>query len=92
MIGWVLSGKGIGDRFVRGFDEVASNYFGGGVQGIGSNRDVLRQTNWNAIRGDLELIKLSPKLTDLRYYSGWVDEKLLKPYLTIVPQKRPINP
>lgn len=81
-----------GDRFVRGFDEVASNYFGGGVQGIGSNRDVLRQTNWNTIRGDLELIELSPKFTDLKYYSGWVDQKLLHPYLTVIPQQRPINP
>lgn len=80
-----------GDRFVRGLDEVASNYFGGGVQGIGSNRDVLRQTNWNTIRGDLELIELSPN-TDLRYYSGWVDDKLLTPYITIVPQERPQNP
>ena len=81
-----------GDRFVRGFDEVASNNFGGGVQGIGSNRDAIRQTNWNTIRGDFELLQLSPKSTSLRYYSGWVDEKLLTPYLTVVPQERPLNP
>lgn len=81
-----------GDRFVRGFDELASNNFGGGVQGIGSNRDAIRQTNWNTIRGDLELLQLSPKSTSLRYYSGWVDEKLLTPYLTVMPQERPLNP
>lgn len=82
----------IGDRFVRGFDELASNNFGGGVQGIGSNRDAIRQTDWNTIRGDLELIELSPKSTSLRYYSGWVDDKLLTPYLTVVPQELPLNP
>jgi hypothetical protein len=80
-------------RFVRGFDEVASNNFGGGSQGIGSDPgEALRQTNWKAMRGDLELLKISPKSTSLKYYSGWVDEKLIQPYLTVVPQEGPATP
>jgi hypothetical protein len=79
-----------GERFVRGFDEVASNYFGLGPTGIGSNKvtgDSPR--NLNAIRGDLDLLKLSSTSTSVRYYSGWVDEAKLKPYLTVVPQEQP---
>lgn len=82
-----------GDRFVRGFDEVASNEFGLGPRGIGPNRVPPNgQINWNAIRGDLELLNLSQKSTSVKYYSGWVDEDKLKPYLTVVPQERPQNP
>jgi len=82
-----------GDRFVRGFDEVAQNMFGGGPTGIGSNPfEPNTPPNWNAIRGDLELLNLSPKTTSVRYYSGWVDENLLSPYLAVLPQKRPQNP
>ncbi|MEB3180513.1 MAG: hypothetical protein VKL59_16010 [Nostocaceae cyanobacterium] len=79
-----------GERFIRGFDEVASNYFGLGPTGIGDNKvtgDSPR--NLNAIRGDLDLIQLSPTSTSVRYYSGWVDEVTVKPYLTVVPQERP---
>lgn len=80
-------------RFVRGFDQVASNNFGGGPQGIGSDAgEALRQTNWKAMRGDLELLKISPKSTSLKYYSGWVDEKLIQPYLTVVPQEGSATP
>lgn len=82
-----------GDRFVRGFDEVGQNEFGGGPQGIGSNRSEPNvQTNWNAIRGDLDLLELSQKSTSVKYYSGWVDEEKLNPYLSVVPQERPENP
>jgi hypothetical protein len=82
-----------GDRFIRGFDEVAQNRFGVGPTGIGSNRfEPNTPPNWNAIRGDLELLNLSPKSTSVRYYSGWVNENLLSPYLSVLPQKRPQNP
>ena len=82
-----------GDHFVRGFDEVASNEFGLGPRGIGPNRVPPNgQINWNAIRGDLELLNLSQKSTSVKYYSGWVNEDKLKPYLTVVPQERPQNP
>jgi hypothetical protein len=81
-----------GSRLVRGFDAVASNYSGGGVQGIGSELAVGEPNNWNAIRGDLDLLSLSGKSTSVKYYSGWVDETLLQPYLAVVPQERPTNP
>jgi len=79
-----------GEHFIRGFDEVASNYFGLGPTGIGDNKvtgDSPR--NLNAIRGDLDLLQLSPTSTSVRYYSGWLDEARIKPYLTVVPQERP---
>ena len=81
-----------GSRLVRGFDAVASNYSGGGPRGIGSNRDAREVINWNAMRGDLELLSLSGKSTSVKHYSGWVDEALLQPYPTVVLQERSANP
>jgi hypothetical protein len=81
-----------GSRLVRGFDAVASNYSGGGPRGIGSNRDAREVLNWNAMRGDLELLSLSGKSTSVKHYSGWVDEALLQPYPTVVLQERSANP
>ncbi|MFN6571365.1 hypothetical protein [Dendronalium sp. ChiSLP03b] len=81
-----------GDRFVRGLDEVSLNLVGSGPQGIGSGQlSPEVPINWNAMRGDLELLQLSPKSTSVKYYSGWVDEAKLQPYLTVVPQARPQN-
>jgi hypothetical protein len=82
-----------GDRLVRGFDEVGLNLVGGGPRGIGSQNftdDGL--INSNAIRGDLDLLNLTKKSTTVRYYSGWVDEAKINPYLKVVPQERPKNP
>ena len=82
-----------GDRFVRGLDQVASNNFGGGPQGIGvAQSEPNRPPNWYAMRGDLELLQLTPQSTTVKYYSGWVDENLLAPVLSVVPQTRPQNP
>lgn len=86
-----------GNRFVRGFDQVGLNYVGGGPSGIGPTEvDAEGRVDVNTIRGDLELLKLTDNSTDLKYYSGWVEEDLLKPYLTVVPQQRPettqVNP
>lgn len=82
-----------GDRFVRGLDEVSLNLVGGGPQGIGSGQlSPEVPINWNAMRGDLELLEITPKSTSVKYYSGWVDEAKLQPYLTVVPQERPQNP
>ena len=78
-----------GDRFVRGLDEVELNLFGGGAMGIGSNEpndDYI--FDHNAIRGDLELLKLTKDASEVKHYSAWVEETLLQPYLTIVPHRR----
>jgi hypothetical protein len=79
-----------GQRFVRGFDEVALNLSGGGPGGIGVTLEpTTGRTTANAIRGDLDLLEISPKFTKVKYYSGWVDEAKLKPYLTVLPHARP---
>jgi hypothetical protein len=82
-----------GQRFVRGFDQVSWNLVGGGPQGIGGGQFSGNvPVDWNTIRGDLELLEVSGQSTRLKYYSGWVDEAKLQPYLTVVPQKLPANP
>jgi len=81
--------KWSGNRFTRGFDQVSLNYFGGGPIGIGSWE--IKDNNppdKNAIRGDLELLELTKNSTEVKYYSGWVDDSLLLPYLTIIPQEQ----
>ena len=82
-----------GKRFERGFDEVSLSEFGGGPSGISlSQADYDTPFNHYAIRGDLELLKLTQNTTEVKYYSGWVDDDLLKPYLTVVPQEKVQNP
>ncbi|TVP59256.1 MAG: hypothetical protein EA343_20340 [Nodularia sp. (in: Bacteria)] len=80
-------------RFVRALDQVALNFVGGGPQGIRSGQFLPNAPmNWSVMRGDLELLELSTQSTRLKYYSGWVDEAKLQPYLTVVPQEIPQNP
>ena len=43
------------------------------------------------MRGDLDLIKLTKTSTNVKYYSGWVDDSLLQPYITIIPAKKTQN-
>ncbi|GAX38596.1 hypothetical protein [Nodularia sp. NIES-3585] len=82
-----------GEDFVRGWDEVSGNFVGGGPQGVGSGEfSPDAPMSWDAMRGDLELLELSTQSTRLKYYSGWVDETKLQPYLTVVPQELPPNP
>ena len=82
-----------GEGFVRGWDEVSGNLVGGGPQGIGSGEFLPNvPMNWNAMRGDLELLELSNQSTRIKYNSAWVDEAKLQPYLTVVPQELPQNP
>ncbi|MEA5512604.1 hypothetical protein [Nodularia sp. UHCC 0506] len=82
-----------GGRFVRGWDEVTLNLSGGGPQGIGSGLFPSNAPmNWYAMRGDLELLELSTESTTLKYYSAWVDDTKLQPYLTVIPQKLAQNP
>ena len=76
-------------KFVRGFDEVELNLVGGGAIGINSgqpNNDYIFDTK--ALRGDLELLELTKKNTKVKYYSAWVEDNSLQPYLTIVPQSQ----
>ncbi|MBE9126074.1 MULTISPECIES: hypothetical protein [unclassified Coleofasciculus] len=82
-----------GDRFVRGFDEVALSLFGGGPHGIEPDTaEVGSRPDVNAIRGDLELLELTENSTSVKHYSGWVEENALEPYLTVVPQQPILNP
>jgi len=76
-----------GTKFVRGLDEVGLNFVGGGAIGIRvgePNQDYIFDTQ--AIRGDLEILELTRNKTKVKYYSAWVEDSLLKPYITIVPQ------
>ncbi|WP_204102715.1 MULTISPECIES: hypothetical protein [Spirulina sp. CCY15215] len=82
-----------GQRFQRGFDEVSLNIFGGGPMGIGQKEfNPNNPPDVAAIRGDLDLLELTGARTEVRYYSGWVDEALLSPYVAIVPVQPIINP
>ena len=68
---------------------MAMNLVGLGPRGIGSNRfEPNHPLNSNTIRGDFDLLNLSRKSTSVKYYSGWVDETKVQPYLTVVPQER----
>lgn len=72
---------------------MALNFFGNGPRGIGPNQvDGQNRLDLNAIRGDLELLALTKNSTTVKYYSGWVEESLLNPYLSVVPQVRSQNP
>lgn len=75
------------NKFMRGWDEVELNLVGGGARGISSgqpNDDYIFDTK--ALRGDLELLELTKDTTKVKYYSAWVEDDLLQPYLTIVPE------
>ncbi len=75
-----------GNRFVRGFEEVQLNYVGGGPVGIGSHQLSAEESpDVKAIRGDLSLLEAMPNSVTLTYYSGWVDDDLLRPIPTLVP-------
>ncbi|WP_009546589.1 hypothetical protein [Crocosphaera subtropica] len=81
-----------GNRFIRPFDGVSLNYFGGGPGGISSwNNSQQQRPEIYAIRGDLDLIELTKDSTSVKYYSGWVDDDVLQPYLMIVPTEKPKN-
>ncbi len=77
------------NKFVRGLDEVELNLVGGGAIGISSGRpndDFIFDIK--ALRGDLQLLELTKNTTKVKYYSAWVEDSLLQPYLTIVPKSR----
>ena len=77
-----------GDRFVRGFDEVALNLVGGGPYGLVSSTDEDSLTfDHSAIRGSFDLLSLSQDSTKIRYYSGWIDgaDLAVYPAITLAP-------
>ncbi|MDJ0660225.1 MAG: hypothetical protein QNJ42_12155 [Crocosphaera sp.] len=81
-----------GNKFIRPFDGVSLNYFGGGPGGISSWKHPDKQrSEIYALRGNLDLIKLTKNSTSVQYYSGWVDDSLLDPYLTIIPTEKSTN-
>ncbi len=86
-----------GDRFVRGFDEVALNLVGGGPYGlVSSTNDNGLSFDHSAIRGSFDLLSLSQEATKVRYYSGWIDGADLEVYPKIIsvvpPDKAAPNP
>lgn len=84
-----------GQRFQRGFDEVALNFVGGGPSGMGttySYAEGLPANTHHALRGDLELLELTKQQTKVRHYSGWVDTDPLSPYITVLPVESTANP
>ncbi|MGB5596041.1 MAG: hypothetical protein WBM62_18685 [Crocosphaera sp.] len=81
-----------GNKFIRPFDGVPLNHFGGGPGGISTWKMPEKQrSEIYTMRGNLDLIKLTKNSTNVKYYSGWVDDSLLQPYLTIIPAKKPQN-
>ena len=85
-----------GAQFVRSHDEVSVNYIGGGPQGLGADAWAEPAPDWQAMRGDFDLLSLTASETQLRYYSGWVDAAELEPYVTVLPTQwsadREVNP
>ena len=77
------------NRFVRGLDEVEFNMFGGGPTGIGSEPNTDYIFDHKALRGDLELLELTENTTEVNYYSAWVEDTSLQPYLTLIPHNIP---
>ena len=68
---WVWNGN----KFIRPFDGVFLNYFGGAPGGISTWKNPEKQRpEIYAMRGELELIKLSKNATTVKHYSGRVDD------------------
>ena len=78
-----------GDRFVRGFDEVNINFLALGASGISENgytdAGIL---DVNAMRGELELVELTSASTTVQHFSGWVEDRQLEPYFSVVPSRK----
>lgn len=75
-----------GDRFVRYWDQVAINYVGGGPQGIGPSDGGNYVSDWHTMRGEFELLELTPEAVDINYYSAWIDAAdIAEPWVTVLP-------
>ncbi|MBD2104525.1 hypothetical protein [Leptolyngbya sp. FACHB-261] len=80
-----------GERFVRSLDEVPVNYSGGGFRGVGPEPNFLQQNNWNAMRGDLDLLNANEQSIEVRYHSAWAEDVALKPRPTVIAQEPVAN-
>ncbi|WP_152532210.1 hypothetical protein [Leptolyngbya sp. Heron Island J] len=74
-----------GQRFVRPWDQVATNYVGGGPQGIGPDdySGYNYVVDWQTMRGEIELLSLTPETTEITYYSAWVNGNEFEPWVTV---------
>lgn len=72
-----------GQRFIRPWDQVAVNYVGGGPQGIGPDEYTDFIADWRTMRGEFELLNLTPDTTEIRYYSAWIDADGVEPWVTV---------
>ena len=68
---------------MRPWDQVAVNYVGGGPQGIGPTEYESFVADWQAMRGEFELLTLTPDVTEIIYYSAWIDGEDLEPWVTV---------
>ncbi|MEM9267161.1 MAG: hypothetical protein AAGA46_16720 [Cyanobacteria bacterium P01_F01_bin.13] len=85
-----------GQRFVRHRDQVATNYVGGGPQGIGSDNYENYVVDWKTMRGEFELLNLTPEVTEIKYYSAWINGDNIEPWVTVTERDNPsfntVNP
>lgn len=85
-----------GQRFVRHRDQVAINYVGGGPQGIGSDNYENYVVDWKTMRGEFELLNLTPEITEIKYYSAWINGDNIEPWVTVTDKENPsfdvVNP
>ena len=77
-----------GDRFVRPLDgELSVGHAGYGIGAESSSPGPVQDLS--VIRGDLDLLDLSAEATQIKHYSGWVDDELLTPFPTVVERPYP---
>ncbi|MEA5463577.1 hypothetical protein [Leptothoe sp. PORK10 BA2] len=72
-----------GQRFGRYWDQVAVNYVGGGPQGIGPTDYETYVADWKIMRGEFELLNLTTETTEITYYSAWIDQTGIEPWVTV---------
>lgn len=78
-----------GERFVRYWDQVATNYVGGGPQGIGPDEYENYIIDWKTMRGEFELVNLTQDSTEITYYSAWIDGANIEPWVTVMEVANP---
>lgn len=78
-----------GQRFIRPWDQIAANYVGSGPQGIGPDSYENYVADWQTMRGEFELLELTPDTTEIKYYSAWVDGEGIDPWVTVTQASNP---